>query len=361
MICYLATSAGDWGGASRYLFDTLKLLDRTKYEPIILFPASGPIFPQLDQMKIPYRVWGTHEPNGVLSIAKYGAGVFSTMKFFIQHRVDIVHINHTGYWRPAEILAAKLLRIPIITHLHVCCLNPPPFIKYCSLALANSHYTATHSETMGVPIKVAYCPVDPQRYERASNIRPSLQIEDSDIVIAFLGQIREIKGIDLFIELTQRISEPHIKFLIAGACRDKSKFRGSYSAEDLEEKIGADPRVRYLGHRNDVENIYHAADIIVMPSRWEEPFGLINIEAGASRRPIISTRSGGIPEIVRDGENGFLIEKDDIDMLLDRTITLINNPGLRRSMGNRGREIIEADFVEKPVRVIEEYYDELAL
>ncbi len=356
VICYVATSAGDWGGASRYLFVTLKKLNREKYEPIVLFPAEGPIFPQLDQMGIRYHVWGEHEPNGYL---KYAANILKSVKFFAKHKVDLIHFNHVGYWRPAEMIAAKLLRIPVITHLHRCVPEPPPFIKYSSLVVANSQFTANHSDTMGVSKKVAYCSVDPERYDATHDIRPELGIDESDIVISFIEQIREIKGIDTFIDLAKNIAQPNTKFLIAGNCRDKQRFKGSYSEVDLENEIADDKRIRYVGHRSDIENIYRASDVIIMPSRWEEPFGLINIEAGAAKRPIIATRSGGIPEIIRDGENGYLVDKNDTIKLLQYTMALINDPQLRTRMGARGREIVETEFVDEPVRTLERYYDEL--
>ena len=72
-----------------------------------------------------------------------------------------------------------------------------------------------------------------------------------------------------------------------------------------------DRRILYVGYRSDVENIYRSADILVMPSRWQEPFGLINIEAGAARRPMVASRVGGIPEVIRDGENGLLFDPND--------------------------------------------------
>ena len=101
------------------------------------------------------------------------------------------------------------------------------------------------------------------------------------------------------------MTNPRVKYLIAGECRDPIKFHGAYTEDELRSKIAGDGRIKYAGYRTDVENIYRSSDIIVMPSRWGEPFGLINIEAGAAGKPMVSTRDGGIPEIIRHGENRF--------------------------------------------------------
>ena len=163
-----------------------------------------------------------------------------------------------------------------------------------------------------------------------------------DVVVSFIGQIRLIKGIDLFIRMAQQIRGPSVKFLICGECRDTEKFEGSYTTEDLLAEIAGDSRIKYVGYREDVQNIYRSSDIIVMPSRWEEPFGLINIEAGAARKtPSLQTRDGGIPEVIRHGENGFLVERDDLASLVTHTKLLVENREVRLQMGCRGRDIVE--------------------
>jgi glycosyltransferase involved in cell wall biosynthesis len=108
-----------------------------------------------------------------------------------------------------------------------------------------------------------------------------------------------------------------------------------------------------------VENVYRASDIVVMPSRHGEPFGLITIEAGASRRPVVATRDGGIPEVIQHGENGFLVEREDVAALAHYAAMLIDDPGLRQRMGERARQIVEDRFTERPVRELERAYERL--
>lgn len=357
VICYLSASAGDWGGASRVLFTTLGILNKEKYEPLVLLPKEGPILAKLQDLKISFKIWGgLHEPCGRLNYIK---DILHTMRFFRKNAVRIIHINHANYWRPAEIIAAKILRIPIITHYHVVVKEPGPYIRFSSRIAAVSKFVVESSGPKKIPKRVIYNSVDLTRFDNAKDIRKELGVGKEDIVISFVGQIREIKGIDLFLQLTKRITDEKVKFIIAGECRDPKRFSDSYTEERLQREIGRNKKVKYIGYTLEVQNIYYSSDIIVMPSRWAEPFGLINIEAGAACKPIVSTRVGGIPEVIRHGENGYLVEKEDIDSMIGYVEKLISNPLLRTKMGNKARQLIEEYFTHQPVKDLENMYEEL--
>jgi L-malate glycosyltransferase len=357
VICYLTESAGDWGGASRVLFSNLRLIDRTRFEPIVLLPAKGPILPLLERFELQYVIWGqAHEPTG---FARYAANIAAAARLFRRRRVDLLHINGANYWRPAEIIAAKLLRIPIVTHYHVVVDKPGPFVKYSDLIVAVSAYTAAASEPKSVPKAVVHNSVVLDRFDQARDVRAELGLAADDVVISFVGQIRDIKGVDLFIRLAHAVPGSSIRFLIVGECRDPDKYPGSYTEERLRTEIGDDSRIRYVGYYREVENIYRASDVIVMPSRGGEPFGLITIEAGATRRPIVATRDGGLPEVICHGENGFLVDREDLAGLVHFTTMLIADEKLRQRMGQRAREIVEEKFTVQPVRSLEQAYDRL--
>ena len=96
-----------------------------------------------------------------------------------------------------------------------------------------------------------------------------------------------------------------------------------------------------------------------MPSRWEEPFGLIAIEAGAARRPVIATRVGGIPEVIVDGQTGFLVPPGDPKALADRTQRLVDSPETRAALGDAAHARVAAEFTARPVRELERLYESL--
>jgi spore coat protein SA len=106
---------------------------------------------------------------------------------------------------------------------------------------------------------------------------------------------------------------------------------------------------------------YLLGDIFVGPSQFEEGLGMVFLEAAASGLPIISTRQGGIPEVVRDGVTGLLLQrKDDSQELADQIIHLLDNPDLGKRLGRQGRQWVQENFTwEKSARALEQVYDEV--
>lgn len=351
VVCFITNSAGDWGGASRVLFTNLRQVDKTRLIPLLLLPRPGPIEEDLRKQGLNYLIWGPLTEPG--SPFAYVRSLLRAVSFFRRERVSVVHINGSNFWRPAELLAAWLLRIPVVAHYHVVNDKPGPFIGLCRSAIAVSRYTAAQSLPKALPKPVIYNSIDLLRFDAGHSLRSELGIGSREVVIAFLGQIREIKGVSDFIAMARKVAAPEARFLIAGECRDPKKFPGSYSEEDLKDMTGGDSRIQYIGYVRDVENVYHTADVIVVPSRWQEPLGLINLEAGACRKPVIATRVGGIPEVIIDGVNGYLIEAGDIGAMAARVKLLIDDPALRTRMGEAGRAEVEKNFTTAPIREFE--------
>lgn len=351
VVCFFTNSCGDWGGASRVLYTNLWQLDTTKLDPILVLPCTGPIEPELKAHGLRYEVWsGFTEPGSAIA---YVRAFWKAWRFFRREQVEIVHVNGSNFWRPAELLAARLAGIPILAHYHVINHQPSPAMRWCRAAIAVSHYTAGQSGPPALAKPVIYNPISLARFDAGRSLREELGLGSDQVVVAFLGQIRDIKGVADFIAMARNIPALNARFLIAGECRDPKKFPGSYSEQDLGDMAGGDSRIRYIGYVREVENVYHTADIVVVPSRWQEPLGLINLEAGACRKPVVATRAGGIPEVVEDGVNGYLVEPGDVDALTARVGALVADPALRVRMGEAGRARVEQDFTARPVREFE--------
>lgn len=347
VVCFVAGSAGDWGGAGRVIYTLLRHLDRDRIEPLVLLPRRGPIQRELEERGIRHVVWGplTELANPMRFVRTF-ARAFRLLR---RERVRLVHINHHMFWRPAEVLAARLLGVPVVAHYHVINDTPGPFLALCRAAICVSRYTAEQSLPDDLDKPVIYNSISLDRFDAGRSLRGELGLDPESVVVSFLGQIRDIKGVQDFIAMAHRVGNPKASFLIAGKCRDPQKFPGSYSPQDLADMIGDDRRIRFLDYISAPENVYRTSDIIVMPSRWNEPLGLINLEAGACRRPVVATRVGGIPEAIEDGVTGYLVEPGDVEALAQRVSHLIDDPEQRRRMGEAGRRRVEREFTSKTV------------
>jgi glycosyltransferase involved in cell wall biosynthesis len=99
-----------------------------------------------------------------------------------------------------------------------------------------------------------------------------------------------------------------------------------------------------LLHNPIAEGLYAAADVVCQVSRWEEAFGWVIAEAMAAGRPLVATRVGGIPELVTDGESGFLVAPRAPAQIAQRLVQLLEDSALRTRMGAAGRLAAERKF-----------------
>jgi glycosyltransferase involved in cell wall biosynthesis len=99
-----------------------------------------------------------------------------------------------------------------------------------------------------------------------------------------------------------------------------------------------------LVHNPVADGLYAAADVVCQVSRWEEAFGWVIAEAMAASRPLVATHVGGIPELVADGANGFLVPVRAPEQIAKRVIQLLDDPALRARMGAAGRLAAEQKF-----------------
>ena len=178
--------------------------------------------------------------------------------------------------------------------------------------------------------------------------------EDRQVVLQVSWVIPE-KGFDDLLAAARLVVDqnPAVHFLMAGEGADRRRL--------MEEtvKAGLADHVTWTGIvAKPIENgLYAAADVVCQVSRWEEAFGYVIAEALASGRPVIGTRVGAIPELVRQGKTGFLVERRDPAELAARILDLVRDAGLRRRMGEAGRRLAMEEFDQQTnvARLIELY------
>jgi glycosyltransferase involved in cell wall biosynthesis len=90
--------------------------------------------------------------------------------------------------------------------------------------------------------------------------------------------------------------------------------------------------------------LINTATIVVMPSRWKEPFGLVALQGSQMARPVVATRTGGLQEIIDDGETGILFERDDHEACTKAILSLLDDPARAVAMGQAGRVRAEERF-----------------
>ena len=175
---------------------------------------------------------------------------------------------------------------------------------------------------------------------------PPVEKHDDGIVrfVLFARMIRE-KGIAEFISAAHAVNQnyPKTEFILAG---DLDKGNPSGISKEWMKDATSDV-VRWLGHVENVKEIMAKSDVAVLPTYYREGVPRSLIEAASSGLPIITTTIPGCREIVKDGENGYLIPPKDVEKLKQAMIMLIENPELREKFGKRGRQIVLEKFDQK--------------
>jgi glycosyltransferase involved in cell wall biosynthesis len=138
---------------------------------------------------------------------------------------------------------------------------------------------------------------------------------------------------------------PDVRLLVVGEDDPAGMQREPFSIElrRLAAELGIGEQVVFTGFRRDVARLLAASDIYAMPS-FEEPFGLVFLEAMAMKKPVVALESGGVPEVVEHAKTGLLSAPRDPEGLAANILTLIRSPELRARMGEQGRRRAEERF-----------------
>ena len=184
----------------------------------------------------------------------------------------------------------------------------------------------------GVPTERLRASAPPRAEARAR-----LGLDQGAFVVMGFGRLIRIKGFDLAVRALPRVSAamPSTRLLLVGDGPERPTL------EALAASLGIADRVRMAGETTDVARHLVAADAVVLPSR-NEGMGRVLVEAMALGRPVVATAVGGIPAVIADTECGRLIAPDDPEALAAALVELGRDAGLRRKLGEAGRQRAEA-------------------
>lgn len=294
-------------------------------------------------------------------------------QLFRLFRRERPHIVHTHAWGTLVegLVAARLARVPVVVHGEHGTLQLKPYqaraqrlawSKVDRLLSVSSRLAERMAATTGYPlerIQVIRNGVDLARFTAVDRVeaRRTLGMPQEVPAIGTAGRLVPVKNQALFIEALGDLARRGAPFV--GIIVGDGPLR-----QALEERalaVGLRDRVRFLGHREDIERVYAALDVFVLSSASE---GLSNtiLEAMASGLAVVATQVGGADELIEDGTSGILVPPESPDSLASalNRIVCADTP-LHALLGHRARQRAEAMFsLEGMIRSYEELYLELA-
>ncbi len=197
--------------------------------------------------------------------------------------------------------------------------------------------------------KVIYNGVDSEKFNpqiSGDAIRKQYSLGDSPLILA-VGSSRILKGIIfLFYSLPEIITvHPNAKLLIVGV---NSEYRKQVLP--VIRRLGIQNNIVLVEYvpNNELPYYYAASDLVVLPSLMEN-FPVVALEAMSSGKPIVATRVGGIPEVIKTNDNGILVDPANVNQLAEAVLVLLENSSRRRNMGIRGRRLVEEKYDWKKI------------
>ncbi|HOE63541.1 MAG TPA: glycosyltransferase family 4 protein [Candidatus Sumerlaeota bacterium] len=350
-ILYLSPS-NRWLGARISLHVLLKMLDKDRFNPIIVCPSKeGPFAEVLEQdgFHVEYlRLWNWRKYKYVIHRL---VSCWRLRKLIQREKIDLIHCNE--FWTaPYAYWASWGMNIPLISHVRLNMTQKKIRDYYlgkmsriiCVCKDLVEKFSAWQDYKSRV--KPIYNGVDLDEYnpEKIPDeiIRAQFNIPSDALVIGLVGQISERKGQDRLIRIAPHIIEkfPHVKFMLVGSSREHDYENKIHSMID---ELNLRNYFILTGDMTDMPHVYKALDILVLPSMMEG-FGRVVVEAEAMQIPVVVSAAGGLVEVVDPGKTGYIFSLDNDQEMIDCLLQLCANPSIRQQMGRAGREFVTDMF-----------------
>ena len=352
------------GGAERQLAELVTRMDRTRFDSVVVcLKGGGPFADEiraggLEVVELGFR--GGWDPRFAIRFARlcrergiralvlrdFSTGAVGRLVGKALRIRPIIQVEHaTGSVEPMRMKRAiERLLAPLCDGVIAVARGQIPF-----LVDAKGHRPAR--------IRVIYNGIDPDRW-RPSEPDPQLLREFSvppdAPVVTIVAMLRPEKDHANFLEAARRLLErlPNARFFIVGEGTERVHL------EQLSRDLGLAERVHFTGRRTDVPAFVAASDVCVLSSYTVETFPMAFLEAMAMERPLVGTRVGGVPEMIEEGRNGYLVPPRDPAALADAIGRVVASRDIARAMGRESGKLVRECFsIDRMVHDTEDYIE----
>ena len=274
-------------------------------------------------------------------------------------KLDVLHVHYAIPHAISAYLAKQILRsrIKVITTLHGTDITlvgrDESYLPITKFGIEESDGVTAVSQWLKEEtarnfhtekaIEVVPNFVDPARFRRAGSEFCNTFSTTGEKLVCHVSNFRPVKRVMDVVETFKRIAEKvPSRLLMIGDGPERSRVEAFARTHDLRD------RVLFLGNVTNLEEVLGACDLFLLPSE-SESFGMAALEAMASEIVVIATNTGGLPEVVVEGETGYLLEVGDVESMAARGIEILRDDDRRRRMGKRAREVAVERFDEQKI------------
>lgn len=366
-------------GAEIVVLNVIKYLNREKFMPFVYCHVKNiRLIERLRRLKVEYRTTSKFPElkkigrpglkfSKIFAYIRSISGIcFELIPLIKQKKIDIVYANAYPDCLYC-IFPAAIMRVPLVWHVHnirkIHWMNS--FLYRIAGALSRKIITVSNACKLNLlktkinPSKFVtiYNGIDLERFQREESrkdIRKELKIDSKTKLVGFFGQPIPEKGHVYFIEAAAEVVKifPDSKFLIVGYLHDSEYQNELYKNVN---RLKIQNHIIFTGWRDDIPDIMASIDVMAHARTTPEPAGLVLIEAMAMGKPVVTSGTGGIPELVENGVTGIIVSPEDSEALASGIITLLQNPQKAGNMGLEGRKRVEERFsLDRQIKEIEE-------
>jgi len=344
------------GGTERQFVRLVRGLDRSQFEILIAcLHRRGPLLSEVESLGVSIVEF----PINSLYNFQAAKLFVQLVRFLHREQIQIVHA-FDFYTSVFAVPAALIAGVPVVlaSRRELLNLRSPWQQRAIRIACRLATRVVVNSRAAGRDLgslksgsqrRIELLPncIDLLEFERrmsSGEVRRELGLSPRSIVIGALGNLRPEKDLETFLLAARGILDaiPSAEFLVIG----------DGPARDNLERLASDLRisesVHFLGERSDVSDLLAALDILVMTS-YTESFPNAILEAMAMGKPVVATNVGGIPELVEEGQTGFLVSPRDPEAIADRVLSLSRDSARRQQMGRAARARVESNFTVQAV------------
>ena len=369
-ILFLQSSAERYG-SDRQLLALASGIDQRRFTPVAVLPERGELAAMLEDAGVetvvadlailrraelgPRQAWRMlrTETSQLEALARDRAAalVHSNTSVIVSgqrlaDRVGVPHVLHVREIYPHIPLAWPLWRRRMLRADRLLCVSHAVAAQF----RGSERVAVVHD---GLPRA-------PGRADRAA-ARAMVGLDPETYAVAVLGRVSAWKGQDV---LARALAEPPLASigavgLVAGTAWPGAE-RPLAELERLREELGLGERLLTLGFEDDVATLLGAVDAVAVPSKRPDPFPNAALEAAAAGVPVVAAAHGGLPEMLRDGQTGVLVEPNDPLALASALRALADEPGRARTIGAAAAADVAARFsAERMLAAVQAEYDAL--
>lgn len=348
----------NFGGAQRYVFDLARHARKEGHEVAVICGGNGPLVEKLLQNDI--KVILLPHLKRDISLVDEIRSLHFIFRTLFEEQPDVFHTNSSKMGGLGNVAAFLAGVRKIVFTAHGWAFNEPrPKIQkiiikfFVWLTILFSHKTPcvsveTKRQVENLPFMKSKLVVIYNGLEHFDLVPR----QTGGFVVGTIAELHKIKGLDVLLHAWAEFIEKHpqAKLVIMGEGEERNNL------EALTHELGIGDSVSFKGQVDNARTQLLDFDIFVLPSRSENlPYTIL--EAGFAGLPVIASRVGGIPEIIKDGESGLLIPPEDSLALYTSLIKLAESQGLRQRLGNNLKETVVKNFsVNKMVAETLEVY-----